>query len=411
MRILNTQTPFDKVIEPLRDTDTYVVTDNDHLTNITTSETILHPHKETNGHSHDGLDEVYYFIEGTGRIQIDDEFYPVKPNDMVHIHGGEFHKVYNNTNEELRFIAVFQKYTREEKVDDVDSTKGILLAGGSGTRLRPFTNYLSKQLLPVYNKPMIMYPLSTLMLAGIKDILIISTSEDIGNYHKLLGDGSDMGIKLTYKVQDEPNGIAEAFKIGEDFIGDDNVALILGDNFFYGSGFRGLLKSAKETVNKKNKSVIFGQPVKDPERFGVIEADGNKVISIEEKPEHPKSNVASVGLYFFPNDVVKMTIDIKKSDRDEYEITDITNNYLSEGRLELQSLARGFSWFDCGLIESLFECATFVRNIEENTSSKIGLCEEVAFREGFIDKDEFIKSGEKYEKTQMYDYIMRVASE
>lgn len=263
--------------------------------------------------------------------------------------------------------------------------KGIILAGGSGTRLHPLTLAMSKQMMPVYDKPMIYYPLSCLMMAGIKDILIISTPHDLPNFQKLLGDGKSLGCNFEYKVQEQPNGLAQAFVIGEEFIGDDKVALILGDNIFYGAGLAELLQSN----NNPDGGVVYAYHVSDPERYGVVEFDTtNKVISIEEKPAEPKSNYAVPGLYFYDNSVVEIAKNIKPSPRGEYEITDVNKEYLSQGKLKVSILSRGTAWLDTGTFASLMQAGQFVQVIEERQNQKIGCIEEVAYRMGFIDKQQ-----------------------
>ena len=285
--------------------------------------------------------------------------------------------------------------------------KGIVLAGGSGTRLHPITKGVSKQLLPVYDKPMIYYPISVLMLAGIKELLIISTPEDIPCYQRLLGDGSDFGIEIEYAIQPNPNGLAQAFLIGEDFIGDSNVALILGDNIFYGQNFTANLKAA---TSKANGATIFGYHVKDPERFGVVDFDdSNKVISILEKPSKPKSNYAVTGLYFYDNDVIKIANTIKPSARGELEITDINNIYLNRGDLAVELLGRGFAWLDTGTHDSLIEAGQFVQTIEHRQGLKIACLEEIAFHQGWISKDQLLKQAEALEKTSYGEYLYKVA--
>lgn len=287
-------------------------------------------------------------------------------------------------------------------------TKGIILAGGSGTRLYPMTKSISKQLLPIYDKPMIYYPLSTLMLAKIKDILIISTPEDTPKFKKLLGDGSDFGINLEYKIQEKPNGLAQAFVLGEDFIGDDDVCLVLGDNIFYGNGFTSLLLKAKAN---KGKATIFGQFVKDPERYGIIEFDENgKVISLQEKPKNPKSNYAAVGLYFYDNRVVKFAKSLKPSARGEYEITDLNKLYLEAGDLDCELFGRGFAWLDTGTTKSLNDASNFVRTVEEILGIKISIPEEIAFNNGWISKEKLLESAELYGKTSYGEHLYRVAS-
>jgi glucose-1-phosphate thymidylyltransferase len=285
--------------------------------------------------------------------------------------------------------------------------KGIVLAGGSGTRLHPITKGVSKQLLPVYDKPMIYYPISVLMLAGIKELLIISTPEDIPCYQRLLGDGSDFGIEIEYAIQPNPNGLAQAFLIGEDFIGDSNVALILGDNIFYGQNFTANLKAA---TSKANGATIFGYHVKDPERFGVVDFDdSNKVISILEKPSKPKSNYAVTGLYFYDNDVIKIANTIKPSARGELEITDINNIYLNRGDLAVELLGRGFAWLDTGTHDSLIEAGQFVQTIEHRQGLKVACLEEIAFYQGWISKDQLLKHAEALEKTSYGEYLYKIA--
>ncbi|GAB6179430.1 glucose-1-phosphate thymidylyltransferase RfbA [Desulfotomaculum defluvii] len=286
--------------------------------------------------------------------------------------------------------------------------KGIILAGGSGTRLYPLTMVTSKQLLPVYDKPMIYYPLSTLMLAGIQDILIISTPDDTPRFKALLGDGSQFGINLEYKVQPSPDGLAQAFLIGEKFIGNDSVAMILGDNIYYGSGMRKILQRA---ANKESGSTVFGYHVQDPQRFGVVEFDQNgKVISVEEKPEVPKSNYAITGLYFYDNRVVEVAKNVQPSNRGELEITSINEAYLKMGDLEVELLGRGFTWLDTGTHQSLVEATNFVKTVEEHQGIKIAAPEEVAFINGWITKEHLWECGEKLSKTRYGQYLMKVAN-
>ena len=289
--------------------------------------------------------------------------------------------------------------------------KGIILAGGAGTRLYPLTMVTSKQLLPVYDKPMIYYPLSTLMLAGIKDILIISTPEDTPRFEHLLGDGAQFGINLTYAVQPTPDGLAQAFIIGEEFIGDDACAMILGDNIFYGSGFSHKLKSCVENA-QKGIATVFGYYVNDPERFGVVEFDATgKVISVEEKPQHPKSNYAITGLYFYPAGVSKMAKEVKPSARGELEITTLNEMYLKEGRLDVELMGRGFAWLDTGTIESLLEAAEFVHMVEKRQGVKISAPEEIAYRFGWISGDELLKAAEIYGKSPYGRHLRQVAED
>lgn len=286
--------------------------------------------------------------------------------------------------------------------------KGIILAGGSGTRLYPLTLVTSKQLLPVYDKPMIFYPLSTLMLAGIKDILIISTPEDTPRFEALLGEGSQFGINIEYKVQPRPDGLAQAFLIGEEFIGNNSVAMILGDNIYYGSGMRKILQCA---ANKKSGATVFGYHVQDPQRFGVVEFDKNgKVISVEEKPEIPKSNYAITGLYFYDNRVVEIAKNVKPSARGELEITSINEAYLQLGELDVELLGRGYTWLDTGTHQSLVEATNFVKTVEEHQGIKIAAPEEIAYINGWITKEQLWDCGEKLSKTGYGQYLMRVAN-
>ena len=287
--------------------------------------------------------------------------------------------------------------------------KGIVLAGGAGTRLYPLTMVTSKQLLPVYDKPMIYYPLSTLMLAGIRDILIISTPTDLPNFERLLGDGSQFGIHLSYKVQPSPDGLAQAFLLGEEFIGDDCCAMVLGDNIFYGSGFRARLKQAAADA-QQGRTSIFGYYVNDPERFGIVEFDENgKVISVEEKPQHPKSNYCITGLYFYDNRVVDMAKRVKPSARGELEITDLNRFYLEDGTLNVQLLSRGYAWLDTGTMDSLVDAADFVRTIETRQGSQIAALEEIAFTEGWIDRETLLQSAQRYGKSPYGQHLMHVA--
>ena len=287
--------------------------------------------------------------------------------------------------------------------------KGIILAGGSGTRLYPLTRVTSKQLLPVYDKPMIYYPLSSLMTAGIRDILIISTPQDTPRFKELLGDGKSMGISLQYAVQPSPDGLAQAFIIGEEFIGGDNVAMILGDNIFYGHGFKKMLSEAKRNA-ENGKATIFGYGVKDPQRFGIVEFDGDgKVLSVEEKPLNPKSNYCITGLYFYDNRAVKFAKEIKPSKRGELEITDLNARYLAEGDLSVQLLDRGFAWLDTGTMDSLFEAAEFVRVLSQRQAVTISAPEEIAYRNGWIDKARLLQIAESYGKSPYREHLNKVA--
>ncbi len=290
--------------------------------------------------------------------------------------------------------------------------KGIILAGGSGTRLYPLTLATSKQLMPVYDKPMIYYPLTTLMLAGIKEVLIISTPKDLPRFEELLGDGSRIGMKFEYIVQDNPEGLPQAYELGEEFIGDDAVALVLGDNIFYGSGMSGLLREAQEQVTNNGGGMIFGYHVPDPERSGVVEfdTDGN-VISIEEKPDNPKSNYAIPGLYFFDNQVVEIAKNLKPSERGETEIVDVHNAYLNQGNLKVTVLPRGTAWLDTGTHASLQQAGEFVRIVEERQGFKIGAIEEVAYRMGYIDKDQLKEIAEPLMKSGYGKYLMDIVEE
>lgn len=288
--------------------------------------------------------------------------------------------------------------------------KGIILAGGAGTRLYPLTMVTSKQLLPVYDKPMIYYPLSTLMLAGIQDILIISTPTDTPRFEALLGDGSQYGIHLQYKVQPSPDGLAQAFILGEEFIGDDCCAMILGDNIFYGNGFSKILKTAVANAENKGRCTVFGYYVPDPERFGIVEFDETgKVISVEEKPQHPKSNYCITGLYFYDNRVVDMAKRVKPSARGELEITDLNRFYLEDGTLNVQLLSRGYAWLDTGTMDSLVDAADFVRTIETRQGSQIAALEEIAFTEGWIDRETLLQSAQRYGKSPYGQHLMHVA--
>ena len=283
--------------------------------------------------------------------------------------------------------------------------KGIVLAGGSGTRLYPSTIGISKQLLPIYDKPMIYYPISVLMLAGIREILIISTPQDLPNFKKLLGTGEQFGLKFSYKEQPSPDGLAQAFILGEEFIDKDSVALVLGDNIFYGPGFSAMLQNAVELTESK-EATIFGYHVKDPERFGVVEFDKNgKAISIEEKPKIPKSTYAVTGLYFYDNSVVEYAKNLKPSTRGELEITDLNKIYLEKGKLNVELFGRGFAWLDTGTHRSLLQAAQYVQTIEENQGIKIACLEEIAYRMGFLTKDEIVKFSESYKNNEYYTYV------
>lgn len=286
--------------------------------------------------------------------------------------------------------------------------KGIILAGGSGTRLYPLTEVTSKQLLPVYDKPMIFYPLSTLMLAGIRDILIISTPRDLPNFEKLLGDGSEYGIMLSYKIQEKPNGLAEAFIIGEEFIGKDSVAMILGDNIFYGNGLSLNLKKAVDFT--EHGAAVFGYYVDDPERFGIVEFnDKGEAVSIEEKPEHPKSNYCVTGLYFYDNSVVKYAKSLKPSKRGELEITDLNRIYLEDGRLNVITLGRGYAWLDTGTVDALSDATEFVKVIEKRQGVMISAIEEIAYKNGWISREKLLESADKYGKSSYGAHLMKVA--
>ena len=288
--------------------------------------------------------------------------------------------------------------------------KGIVLAGGAGTRLYPLTMVTSKQLLPVYDKPMIYYPLSTLMLAGIQDILIISTPTDTPRFEALLGDGSQFGLKLSYKVQPSPDGLAQAFLLGEEFIGDDACAMVLGDNIFYGNGFSSILREAAAAAEHDDKASIFGYYVNDPERFGIVEFDAEgKVFSVEEKPKQPKSNYAITGLYFYPMGVSAMAKDVKPSARGELEITTLNDMYLQQQRLNVKLLGRGFAWLDTGTMDSLVDAADFVRMIEKRQSIKISAPEEIAYKNGWITKEKLLESAARYGKSPYGEHLKAVA--
>jgi glucose-1-phosphate thymidylyltransferase len=289
--------------------------------------------------------------------------------------------------------------------------KGIILAGGSGTRLYPLTKGMSKQLMPIYDKPMIYYPLSILMLSGIQEVLIISTPEDLPRFEQLLGNGSDIGMKFEYIVQPSPDGLAQAFILGKDFIGDDDACLILGDNIYYGHGLPEMLISAVDNA-KNNKATVFGYHVHDPERYGVVDFDNTgKALSIEEKPTNPKSNYAVTGLYFYPNDVVKKAAEIVPSDRGELEITTVNQMYLDEKRLTVELMGRGYAWLDTGTHESLLEASTFIETIERRQGLKVACIEEVAFEQGYITKEQLIELAQPLSKNQYGQYLLRRAEE
>ncbi len=290
--------------------------------------------------------------------------------------------------------------------------KGIILAGGSGTRLYPITKGVSKQLIPIYDKPMIYYPLSVLMLAGITEVLIISTPHDLPQFKALLGDGSDIGMDFSYKVQPSPDGLAQAFILGEEFIGNDDVCLVLGDNIFYGHGFKKMLRHSVKTVEEQGKATVFGYYVSDPERYGVAEFDeqGN-VLSIEEKPEQPKSNHAVVGLYFYPNDVIKVAQKVKPSHRGELEITTVNQIYLQQERLKVELMGRGFAWLDTGTHESLMEASNYIQTIEKRQGLKVACIEEIAYEMGYISKAELIELAQPLKKNQYGQYLLRRAEE
>lgn len=288
--------------------------------------------------------------------------------------------------------------------------KGIILAGGSGTRLYPITKGVSKQLLNIYDKPMIYYPLSVLMLAGIKEVLIISTPTDLPNFEKLLGDGKELGMRFEYKEQPSPDGLAQAFILGEEFIGDDNVCLVLGDNIFYGHAFSKMLKDSVNNVENEGKATIFGYYVNDPERYGVAEYDkAGNVLSLEEKPQNPKSNFAVVGLYFYPNSVVEIAKNVKPSHRGELEITSVNQAYLEQGNLKMEQMGRGYAWLDTGTHESMLEASNFVQTIENRQGLKIACLEEIAFEKGYISRDDLLHLAEPLKKNGYGQYLLKRA--
>ena len=290
--------------------------------------------------------------------------------------------------------------------------KGIILAGGSGVRLYPLTKVVSKQLLPIYDKPMIYYPLSILMLSGIQEVLIISTPEDLPRFEQLLGDGDNIGMKFEYIAQPSPDGIAQAFVLGKDFIGDDDACLILGDNIYYGQGISAMLSNAVMNAKDKNTATVFGYHVQDPERYGVVDFDNNgKALSIEEKPNKPKSNYVVTGLYFYPNDVVKKAAEILPSDRGELEITTVNQMYLNEERLTVEHMGRGFAWLDTGTHESLLEASTFIETIERRQGLKVACIEEISFEQGYISKEQLIELAQPLAKNQYGQYLLRCAEE
>ncbi len=290
--------------------------------------------------------------------------------------------------------------------------KGIILAGGSGTRLYPITKGVSKQLTPIYDKPMVYYPLSVLMLAGITEVLIISTPHDLPQFESLLGDGHDIGMKFSYKVQPSPDGLAQAFIIGEEFIGDDDVCLVLGDNIFYGHGFKRMLRHSVNNITEQAKATVFGYYVRDPERYGVAEFDSSgNVLSIEEKPEHPKSNHAVVGLYFYPNNVIEIAKAVKPSHRGELEITSVNQAYLKQKNLKVELMGRGFAWLDTGTHESLMEASNYIQTIEKRQGLKVACIEEIAYEMGYINKEQLIELAQPLKKNQYGQYLLRRTKE
>jgi glucose-1-phosphate thymidylyltransferase len=294
-------------------------------------------------------------------------------------------------------------------ITEVRAMKGIILAGGSGTRLYPVTIPVCKQLLPIYDKPMVYYPLSTLMLAGIRDILIISTPQDLPRFRDFFGDGAGLGLRFSYKVQEAPKGIAEAFTLGEEFIGNDSVCLVLGDNIFFGHGFQEMLKKACSEVEATGGAKVFGYYVGDPERYGVVEFDGSgRVLSVQEKPEKPRSNYAVTGLYFYDNSVVSIAKNIKPSGRGELEITDVNAEYLKQGRLKVELMGRGFAWLDTGTHESLLEASKFIATIEKRQGLKVACIEEIAYGQGYINKDQLAQLAEPLKKNSYGQYLLRI---
>ena len=309
-------------------------------------------------------------------------------------------------------MAIYtEKYIRAGKIRGNQIMKGIILAGGSGTRLYPITSVISKQLLPIYDKPMIYYPLSTLMLSGIQDILIISTPEDTPRFNDLFGDGSQIGLNISYMVQPSPDGLAQAFILGEDFIGDDSVSLILGDNIFFGHGLSNMLLNSVRTVESKNDAVVFGYSVKDPERYGVVSFDdAGKVTEVVEKPDSPKSNYAVVGLYYYPNDVVDIAKNVKPSQRGELEITSVNQTFLDLNRLSVELMGRGYAWLDTGTQQAMNNASNFIKTIEERQGLKVACIEEIAFYQGFITRDELYKLAGKY-SNEYGEYLKGVVLE